>query len=200
MTMRMIMKNYMINIIKKQCTNWSERDGYRPEVIVIHISAGSLTSMDSWFATPGSQASAHYGVSIDGAKVCQYVDESKMAWANGRVNNPTFSLYKVGVNPNKYTISIENEGQDLAKAPESQLLTLIALIKEIAARWNIPMDRNHIIGHFQVDAVNRPYCPSPDHSIVDKIVARLVPEEMVCVKVPKSKLEVITNFLNNLKL
>jgi N-acetyl-anhydromuramyl-L-alanine amidase AmpD len=190
----------MINIIKKQCTNWSERDGFRPEIIVIHISAGSLTSMDNWFATPGSQASAHYGVSLDGTKVCQYVDESKMAWANGRVNNPSFVLYKPNINPNKYTISIENEGQDLAKAPESQLTTLVALIKEIAARWNIPMDRNHIIGHFQVDAVNRPYCPSPNHSIIDKIVARIEPEELVCVKVPKSKLSFITSLFKIFKL
>lgn len=190
----------MINIIQKFSPNWSERDGFKPELIVLHISAGSLTSMDSWFSTPGSQASAHYGVAIDGLKVCQYVDESKMAWANGRVNNPTFSLFKPYINPNKYTISIENEGQDLAKAPETQFITLIALIKEIAARWNIPLDREHVIGHFQVDAVNRPYCPSPDHGVIDRIVARLVPEELVCIKVPKSKLEVITKFLNNIKL
>ena len=35
------------------------------------------------------------------------------------------------------------------------------------------MDRDHIIGHFEIDAVNRPYCPSPDHSIMDKIVGLL---------------------------
>lgn len=190
----------MINITQKPSPNWSERDGFLPELIVIHISAGSLTSMDNWFSTPNSQASAHYGVSLDGTKVNQYVQETKMAWTNGRVNNPTFKLYKPGINPNKYTISIENEGQDLAAAPETQLVTLTALIKEVAARWNIPLDRDHIIGHFQVDAVNRPYCPSPDHSVMDRLVARLVPEELVCIKVPKSKLEAITNYLNNLKL
>lgn len=190
----------MLNIIKTICKNWGERDGYKPEMIVVHISAGSLTSMDSWFATPGSQASAHYGISKDGITIHQYVDESKMAWANGRVNNPTFKLYKPGVNPNKYSISIENEGQDLSKAPEVQLSTLCELIKDIAKRNNIIISRDTVIGHFQVDAINRPYCPSPDHSIMDKIVERINgKEEMVSIQVPRSKLDIIKNFLNNLK-
>jgi N-acetylmuramoyl-L-alanine amidase len=188
----------MINPIKKICSNWSERQGYKPELIVVHISAGSLTSMDNWFSTPGSQASAHYGVSKDGKIINQYVDESKMAWANGRVNNPTFVLYKPGVNPNLYTISIENEGMDLALAPEPQLQLLCDLIKDIAQRQNIPLDRDHIIGHFQIDALNRPYCPSPDHSIMDKIVARLKtsPEEMIAVMCPISKVEIIKKIIN----
>lgn len=187
----------MINITKKQTNNWSERQGYIPEIVVVHISAGSLTSMDNWFATPGSQASAHYGVGKDGKTVNQYVDESKMAWANGRVNNPSFTLYKPGVNPNLYTISIENEGQDLAQAPEAQLSLLCELITDICKRHKIPMNRDHIIGHFQIDSLNRPYCPSPDHSVMDKIVSRLeTTEQMVPVMCPISKVEIIKQIIN----
>jgi N-acetyl-anhydromuramyl-L-alanine amidase AmpD len=191
----------MINPIKKNCTNWSERQGYKPEIIVVHISAGSLTSMDNWFSTPNSQASAHYGVSKDGLTLYQYVDESKMAWANGRVNSPSFSLYKPGVNPNLYTISIENEGYDLIYASSAQLDLLCELIRDICKRHSIPMDRDHIIGHFQIDSVNRPYCPSPDHSIMDKIVARLKTdtEEMVSLMCPKSRVEVIKSIINLIK-
>jgi N-acetyl-anhydromuramyl-L-alanine amidase AmpD len=153
--------------------------------------------MDNWFSTPGSQASAHYGVSKDGKVVNQYVDESKMAWANGRVNNPTFTLYKPGVNPNLYTVSIENEGQDLSQAPEAQLQLLCELITDICKRHNIPMNRDHIIGHFQIDGINRPYCPSPNHSIMDKIVSRLeTTEQMVAVMCPISRVEIIKKIIN----
>lgn len=167
-----------MKIVKNICKNWSERDGYKPEIIVVHISAGSMTSMTSWFSTPNSQASAHYGIGQDGS-ILQYVEEDKKSWSNGRVNKPSFRLYKQGVNPNLYTISIENAGYDLKNAPEIQLQTLCELIKDIAKRWNIPLDREHIIGHYEIDAINRPYCPSPDHTIMDKIVQRLQDDEVL---------------------
>ncbi len=162
----------MIEIIKKPVKNFSEREGHKPEIIVVHISDGSLPSMTSWFSTPVSQASAHYAVGKDGS-ILQYVEEDKKAWHSGRVNNPTFKLYKKGLNPNLYTIGIENEGYDLSLAPEKQLNSLSKLIKDVATRWNIPIDRDHIIGHYQVDGINRVNCPSPDHSILDKIVLRV---------------------------
>lgn len=159
----------MINITKNLVKNFSSREGYSPKIIVIHISAGSLTSMTSWFSTPGSQASAHYGIGKNGS-ILQYVEEENKAWHAGRVNNPSFELYLNNVNPNLYTIGIENEGLDLADAPKEQIESLVELIRDICKRHSIPMDRDHIIGHFEIDAINRPYCPSPDHSIMDKIV------------------------------
>ncbi len=182
-----------MNIIKKICKNWSEREGYKPELIVVHISAGSLTSMTNWFSTPNSQASAHYGVGKDGT-VLQYVEEDKKAWHAGRVNNPTFKLYKQGINPNLYTIGIENEGQDLQYAPELQVETLCKLIKDICLRYSIPMDRDHIIGHFQIDAINRPYCPSKDHTVMDKLVKRLNEKEDM-VEIPRKLLVEISKYL-----
>lgn len=167
--MMKIMKKKMINIIKKQCNNFYERKGFKPEIIVVHISAGSLSSMDSWFANPLSNASAHYGIGRDGVTIHQYVEEDKAAWANGAVSNPTFKLYKPNVNPNLYSISIENEGQDLMLAPAEQLNLLCELIKDICKRHNIPMDRDHIIGHYEINALNRPNCPSSTHAIIDII-------------------------------
>lgn len=182
-----------MNIKKNLVANFSSREGYKPEIIVIHISAGSLTSMTSWFSTPNSQASAHYGIGKDGS-ILQYVLEENKAWTNGRVNNPSYKLYKQGVNPNLYTISIENEGQDLDDAPVEQMRTLCELIKDIAKRWNIPLDRDHIIGHFEIDAINRPYCPSKNHSIVDEIVALLKVSEDTVV-VPRRLLLELSKYL-----
>lgn len=182
----------MLNITKNICKNYSEREGYKPEIIVIHISSGSLTSMASWFNTPSSQASAHYGIGKNGS-ILQYVEEDKKAWACGRVNNPSFTLYKQGINPNLYTINIENEGMDLSLAPAIQIKTLCELIKDIAKRNNIPLDRDHIIGHFQIDAINRPFCPSPTHSIIDKLLVLLKEEDLV--SIPRKLLEEVSSYL-----
>lgn len=171
-----------MNIIQKQCPNFSVgRDGFKPEIIVLHIMAGSLSSATSWFATPVSQVSSHYGVGFKG-EVYQYVKEEDVAWTQGLkvppVNKPpTFKLYKQGVNPNKYCISIEHEGEDLSKAPEAQIKTSVELIKDIAKRWNIPIDRDHIIAHYEVDPTRKPNCPTPDRTFIDKIVKMAQPEK-----------------------
>lgn len=184
-----------MNIIKNICNNWGDRGIYKPDVIVVHISAGSLTSMTSWFSTPNSQASAHYGVGKDGS-ILQYVEEDKKAWTQGNVNNPSSKivLSRPGINPNLYCISIENEGTDLQNAPESQIKVLCELIKDIAKRWNIPLDRDHIIGHFEIDGINRVYCPSPNHSIMDRIVGLLQVKEQF-VTVPRKLLEDLAKLL-----
>jgi len=192
-----------MNIIKKLSPNFSDRGGYKPEVIVVHISAGTLDSMTSWFSSVDSQVSAHYGVGKDG-RIMQYVEEINKAWHAGNISNPTFKLFKgININPNNYTIGIENEGMDLSQAPALQLDTLCNLIKDIASRWNIPLDRDHIIGHYQINGTVKANCPSPDHTVIDRLIMpRLVipiVDEQVCLKVPKSRLDIINKFLSSLK-
>lgn len=183
-----------MNIIKKLVPNFSSRDGYKPEMIVVHISAGTLDSMTSWFMNPDSQVSSHYGIGKDGS-ILQYVEEANKAWHAGNLRSPTFKLMKAGINPNLYSIGIENEGQDLAKAPEAQLASLRELIKDIATRYKIPLDRDHIIGHYEVDSVKKAFCPSPDRTVMDKLVLSLSskPEEMV--SVPKSLLLELSKYI-----
>jgi N-acetylmuramoyl-L-alanine amidase len=159
-------------IIQKPCPNFRVgRNGYKPEIITIHIMAGSLAGTDSWFASPTSQVSSHYGVGLKG-EVHQYVKDEDQAWTQGYVNNPTFKLYKPGVNPNAYCLSIEHEGFDLSNGTEAQLNASAELIRTLAARHNIPIDRDHIIGHYEIDKTRKPNCPSVDKSIMDKLVAR----------------------------
>lgn len=146
------------------------RSGYKPECIVIHVMAGSLTGTDSWFANPTSQVSTHYGIGFNG-EIHQYVEEEDVAWGNGRVSNPTYSLYKPNVNPNLYTISIEHEGQDLSKGTPEMIEASAKLVREIATRWNIPINRDHIIGHYQIFD-KKPFCPATDKSIIDKIIEK----------------------------
>lgn len=158
-----------MKIIQSPSPNFAVgRKGYKPEVIVLHITVGTANSCISWFATTQSQVSSHYMVGEDG-EVYQFVAEEDTAWANGRVDKPTFKLYKQGVNPNLYSISIENAGMDLSMAGEKQIDSLVKLVKSVATRWNIPIDRDHIIGHYQIFA-GKPNCPATNKDIIDRVI------------------------------
>lgn len=133
------------------------RAGYRPRAIVIHIMQGTMSATDSWFGSTRSQVSAHYGVGESGV-VHQYVQEGDTAWHAGRVASPTWKLIKRGVNPNLYTIGIEHEGWTGRAWSEVMLATSAELVAEIALRWSIPLDRDHVIRHRDIYAL-KPFCP-----------------------------------------
>lgn len=133
--------------------------GHRPEAIVIHIMDGSLTGTDSWFNDPRSEVSAHYGVGKNG-EVHHYVRETDTAFHAGTVVRPTWPLLKRGINPNFYTIGIEHEGfGERGQAwPKAMLDASLDLVREIAQRWRIATDADHIIGHKMIRA-SKPHCP-----------------------------------------
>jgi N-acetyl-anhydromuramyl-L-alanine amidase AmpD len=164
-----------MTIIKKMVSNFNTgRSGYKPEAIVLHIMAGTLPGTDAWFLNPASQVSAHYGIGKNG-EIHQYVNEQDTAWHAGRVDAPTWKGIKVGINPNLYTIGIEHEGQADDVWPEAQKEASAALIREICKRWEIPIDRDHIIGHYEIYS-KKPNCPATNKSIIDEIV-KMVKEE-----------------------
>lgn len=183
-----------MNIIQKPSPNFSDRQGYKPEIIVLHIMAGTLSGTDSWFATVASQVSAHYGVGLRG-EYHQYVDEKNKAWHAGGLNAADFD-YHPGVNPNLYSIGIECEGQDLSINPHTQWQAIADLIMDICARNNIPIDRKHIRGHYEINPRNRPNCPATDKTVIDKIIALCDP--LVSVQVPKSKVDKVLAYLKTI--
>lgn len=167
-----------MDIIQKPTANhYNGRFGYKPELIVIHVMDGTLAGTDSWFQTgsaaAGNPVSAHYGIGVHG-EVHQYVAEENGAWHAGRILNPTFKLFKgMNVNPNYYTIGIEHEGKaDSVWSPEMKAASA-AMIKAVCARWNIPIDRDHVIGHYQVFS-GKPNCPAVNKGIIDELVALAV--------------------------
>jgi N-acetyl-anhydromuramyl-L-alanine amidase AmpD len=153
----------MIQPVQKPVPNhFKGRGGWKPDVIVIHIAEGLRESVYQTFLN--NPKSTHYLVNKDGS-VWQFVDEADGAWGNGIVHNPTSEIVKQrytngSVNPNNYTISIEHEGfekdgdmSDLMYATSSQL------VKEIAARWSIPLDSVHVIRHRNI--TDQKSCPGP---------------------------------------
>ncbi len=149
--------------------------GFKPEAIVIHIGEGSLRSIDMQFNDPNASVSAHYCVSKSG-DIHQYVDEKDVAFHAGNIDKPAWSGLKPGstpgtfINPNFYTIGIEHEGFADDQWPDTQLATSAALVGEIARRWNIPLDENHVIRHHQIRFLKS--CPG-DVITIPAILARI---------------------------
>jgi N-acetylmuramoyl-L-alanine amidase len=137
------------------------RDGFKPLIIVNHIMCGTEAGTDEWFENPASQVSAHYGVSRTGA-IHQYVRDEDRAWANGQCHNPSWPLYdKYAGHLNSISLSIEHEGWPNDGLTEAQYQATLWLHRQLIAKWGIPLDSLHIIGHNQLDTVNRKDCPGP---------------------------------------
>ncbi len=135
------------------------RNGYRPIAVVLHIAEGTLAGCDAWFNSPNNVGSStHYAIGKSG-EIHQYVDENDAAWGNGQVKKPNWPLLIDEVNPNLYTISIEHEGHSGEPWTEPMFQADLWLIGQICQRWEIPIDKDHIIGHYRIDSVSRARCP-----------------------------------------
>lgn len=136
----------------------SGRSGHRPEALVIHVMEGTMESTLSWFRSPASKVSAHYGVSRAG-EVVQYVRDEDTAWHAGRVLRPTAEMVldQPGVNPNLWTIGIEHEGGANQEPTSVQLAASAELMKMLSGRWGIPLDLRHVIPHRAIYAAKT--CP-----------------------------------------
>jgi len=130
---------------------WVGRFGYKPEAIVIHITDGNYKGAHSWLLNPRSEVSAHFIVKDDG-KYDALVKPKDAAWHVGVVVRPTWKLLKKGVNPNLYTLGIELALTSKQRPTKRMIRTLTHLITGMAHRFNIPLDRDHIIGHREIRA------------------------------------------------
>lgn len=155
------------------------REGLRPEGVVIHTTAGTFDSAAGWFATEESGVSAHYLVGLDG-RVAAFVDEADTALHAGRVLEPTTHLV-MDVDPNLITIGIEFEdGGDPMNAlrPDAQYRAGARLLRGIADRWGITLDRDRVVGHREIFRAKS--CPG--NVDLDRLLeeSRSVAAELVC--------------------
>lgn len=128
--------------------NWRRADrpdDYGIDRVIIHVTQGSFDSAVRVFQDPAHRAATHYIVGQDG-RVVQMIRELDVAYQAG---NRSY---------NERAIGIEHEGfvdrpGDLTKAMYASSARLTA---SICARYGIPVDREHIIGHVEV--------PGTDHT------------------------------------
>jgi N-acetyl-anhydromuramyl-L-alanine amidase AmpD len=128
-------------------TNYTQAE--RPEsairFIVIHVSEGSFLGTVSWLQDPKAHASANFVVGRNG-QVQELVPLHDIAWHAG---NWAYNVRSVG---------IENEGatDDPAGFTNAEYRSTARVAAVIARRALIPIDRHHIIGHYQVPDPNDP--------------------------------------------
>ncbi len=120
------------------------RFGDTVHYLVIHTMEGSYESAINWFKNPASQVSAHYLVRSHDGDLTQMVDEANTAWHTGYWDY------------NKESVGIEHEGymEDPSWFTDAMYRSSARLACDVVRRWHIPIDRQHIIGHYQV-----PGCP-----------------------------------------
>ena len=153
-----------MSIIWTPSPNFSlDRRGRRPIAIVDHKTAGRHPGCRDWLCNPASGASAHFLVTRVG-EIDQLVKEENRAWHAGIVERPNWNLYD-GTNPNNYTLGIEHEdydGDGELGLTELQYQATAWLHRMLTRKWGIPVDSDHIIGHYRINSVNRPNCPGPN--------------------------------------
>lgn len=143
-----------MEIIWKKSPNFTPgRKGRKIIAIVDHITAGLYPGCLNWMCNPAAKASAHYLVTKAG-QIFQLVQDEDTAWHAGYVAKPTWPLYD-GTNPNYYTLGIEHEALAGEGLTGPQYVSTLWLHRQLIQKWNIPVDRDHIIGHYRIDGVNR---------------------------------------------
>lgn len=128
--------------------NFVKKENRKIDKIIIHITQGSFTSAIGWFKMKSSKVSAHFLVSRAGA-VVQMVKTKDVAWHARPWNTRS--------------IGIEHEGfykyhGKTTEFTQKQYEASAKLVRELAKKYNIPLDRKHIIGHREVPGVTKT-CP-----------------------------------------
>lgn len=108
--------------------------------IVLHTTQGSYAGAISWFQNPSANVSAHYVIRSADGQVTQTVREQDVAWHAG---NWTYNLQSIG---------IEHEGWvgQTGWYTDPMYRSSAMLVRHLADKYDIPLDRQHILGHSDV--------------------------------------------------
>ena len=184
-------------------------------MIVSHITEGNFNGAVSWLCNPKSNASSHFVVAKDG-RITQLVSLEDGSWCNGTSTNPPTSKldYRKSTlknvkdrktNANYYTITIEHEGfsyEGQGRLTDEQLKATIWLhkhiIKEVKRIYgiDIPLDRDHIVGHYEINPITKLFCPGKNFQF-GRIIESLR-EDVVDMAIEKWQREMGEKALNNL--
>ncbi|MFJ2741464.1 N-acetylmuramoyl-L-alanine amidase [Streptomyces sp. NPDC087440] len=121
-------------------------DDYRIDRIVIHTTEGSYDTAIRVFRDPLHAAAAHYVIRARDGKITQMARELDVAYHAGNRGY------------NERSIGIEHEAFAHRKGTLTEVMyrSSARLAAGICARYGIPVDREHIVGHVEV--------PGTDHT------------------------------------
>lgn len=174
---------------KIETKNFMSRNGYKPEIFVLHLA-------DGFYPCLAQNTSYHYAIGKNG-EIAEQVPIDKAAWTQGVLRSPTAKLIidnynkNRSYNPNWNCIGIECAGfyNDFysnkvlkekgckGNLPDKQVDGIIEAIQycndliQKQYGYKIPYDRDHIIGHYEINPVTRSSCGKnfPYDYIIDKL-------------------------------
>lgn len=117
-------------------------DGIKITEIVLHTTEETYDKTINIFQTPGN-ASAHYVMRASDGAVTQMVADKDIAFGDGNYWS------------NLHSVQIEHEGYSARGADwytDAAYRQTATLVRYLAARYGIPLDRQHIVGHDNVPA------------------------------------------------
>ena len=178
------------------------RGGYTPDMLALHTSGNTTQSGINTVMNRANSVSYHFiiaGANFAGhgivpaykdGDIIQMVDIANTAWHSGITaavrnsaafrNNAHQKVQSRPHSPNQYTIGIAFGDMNLNswRLTEAQIAAAAWLIKHIHAEvrrifgYELPLTRERIIGHNQINPVNRANCPG--NIQWDNIMAGLV--------------------------
>ncbi|OAI02259.1 N-acetylmuramoyl-L-alanine amidase [Methylomonas methanica] len=151
--------------------------GFKPDIIVLHSADGSLADASMRYNKSGALQSMHYAIGNNG-KIYQYVQEADTAFHAGLVVNPSagFIKQRPNTNPNFFSIGIALEVAVVGQPAATQSAACSKLIREIADRWRINVDAEHVLSHSAIRASVS--CPGSSIDIA-KLIAAALPDPAV---------------------
>lgn len=163
----------------------------KPEAITLHIAAGPISAVDSWFNTfphivdgkDVGAACAHFCVAKSG-EIHQYCDMATTAPAAQGIIEAGHTARLIddntGISPNDWSLSIEHEGQSGDMVTPAQLNAstrlsawLWATVIEPAGARGLALDRNHFLRHADISPQSRPACPGWSEVFISDYIARV---------------------------
>lgn len=145
-------------------------DGYSQprdiRLIVHHISDDrDIHRVLRYFSSAGT-ASSNYVVALDGT-IYEVVPPESAPWTNGPVQAPDLSNPIVAAiaarskpNANPYSLTIEYIGKPQDSLTPEQIASGQRLVAWASGEYDLPIDRTHNVGHYQIDSIERWYCPT----------------------------------------
>ncbi len=130
-------------------SNYTHSRSSRIRRIVLHTTEGSYAGAIGWFRNPSANVSAHYVVRRSDGQITQMVPDNKTAWH--------------ACSSNSDTIGIEHEGRASVASTwtAANLDASARLVGWLARKYDIPVDRSHIVGHGEVQPAHCAYRYDP---------------------------------------
>ena len=117
--------------------------------VVIHTTEGSYGGAISWFRNSSANVSAHYVIRKSDGEVTQMVRDHKKAWHACNNNNDTIGIEHEGASSNASTWT------------NAMLESSARLTAFLVTEYNIPIDRDHIVGHGEIQGAGCSYRYDP---------------------------------------